>query len=129
MKFSATVLLAAAAAAPLAAAARPTWDQLDGYTFERYQQDFGKAYDLPQEAARRAKVFEANLADVQAHNAAGLSWRRGVNVFTDRTEDERRAVSAGLDRKVYFAEQVRGLDFCQLRCADVALHSYSSTCL
>ena len=36
-------------------------------------------------------MFEANLAKVHSHNAKGLSWREGVNQFTDMTEGEMAA--------------------------------------
>ena len=107
MKLSMLLFGVAALAAPQGAVAvHPTWDQLDDYSFERFQRDFGKFYESPAEHVRRAKIFETNLAAVRKHNAENHSWRKGVNTFTDMTEEERLQATAGIDRNVFFAEQV-----------------------
>lgn len=111
MKLSVFLFGVAALAAPQGTlAVHPTWDQLDDYSFERFQRDFGKFYESPAEHARRAKIFETNLAAVRKHNAENHSWRKGVNTFTDMTEEERLQATAGIDRNVFFAEQVCGRD-------------------
>ncbi len=91
-----------------AAAMRPSWDKLDGYDFEAYQRDFGKEYS-DEETPLRRQVFEASMVRIQEHNAAGHAWKRGVNIFTDMTHDERKAATAGLDKKVFYAEQAERL--------------------
>mgnify|MGYP000029130736 CR=1 FL=1 len=102
MKLSA-LLFSAALLGSGVDARRPTWEQLDDYSFKRYQLDFGKYYDTPEEATRRSKIFYDNLEAIQAHNEAGHSWKKGVNRFTDMTMDERRQLR-GLDRDIYFGE-------------------------
>ena len=59
-------------------------------TFEEWAATFGKVY-TPEEAAVRAKVYAANVKDIEAHNALGLEWTKGVNQWTDLTGDEWRA--------------------------------------
>lgn len=41
-----------------------------------------------QEHARRLALFEARVAEVEAHNRAGRSWRAAVNGLADRTVEE-----------------------------------------
>jgi KDEL-tailed cysteine endopeptidase len=58
----------------------------------------GRTYATPQEAAARCAVVEANLAVIDAHNAAAArdgSWLMGDNAFTDLTADEFRARVVG----------------------------------
>ena len=50
------------------------WHELDGYTFERYRQEFGKTYATAEEAAAREAAFNKKLKEVRSHNAAGHSW-------------------------------------------------------
>lgn len=73
-----------------AAAAKPRWHQLDGYTFEQYTRDFKKPYgpEHPGYEVRR-KNFETNLNHIKTLNAdPTMSWRAGVNMFTDMSHDE-----------------------------------------
>ena len=76
-----------------AAWSRPLWHQLDGYTFERFVTDFGRAYEHnSSEWHLRKQTFAQRLASIRAHNAdAGSSYKRGVNQFSDWTEDEWRS--------------------------------------
>ena len=36
-------------------------------------------------------MYAANVKDIEAHNALGLEWTKGVNRWTDLTGDEWRA--------------------------------------
>jgi hypothetical protein len=65
--------------------------------WESYKQEFGKVYNGDEDAAHRA-TFEQNLAEIEAHNAQGLSWTEGINRWTDLTQEEYR-VAAGLGYK------------------------------
>jgi len=79
-----------AALVAVVSSARPKWHQLDGYTFERYVKDFNKPHKKgTAEWARREALFNAELKSVMAHNAKGLSWKNGVNKFTDYTVEEK----------------------------------------
>lgn len=82
----------------------PRWNELDLYSFDQYVQDFGKFYKTEEETKERREIFEKNLDTIRRHNSGGYSWQRGVNQFTDRTGQERKAVS-GLDRDLYFGEE------------------------
>ena len=67
----------------------PRWNQLDGYTFEDYGNDHGKVYRSEEERLRRKKIFERNLKKIRAlNNQPGMTWRAGVNGFTDISEEE-----------------------------------------
>jgi len=71
------------------ASAATRWHQLDGYTFEDYQKEFGKVYDNAAETAMRKALVEARLNKIRAHNAdATKSWKEGVNHMTDFTAEE-----------------------------------------
>jgi cathepsin L len=93
------VLVATAASAHRA----PKWHELTAdYTFEAYSKDFGKVHAAAELPARR-ELFAAELLSVLAHNAAGASWKMGVNRYSDWTNAERRrlggsrGVPQGLD--------------------------------
>ena len=84
----ATLLLVVAA---VAAAARPTsLDQLKGYSFEQFVQDFKLQYS-DSEINQRRDLFNAELARVIAHNSQNLGWKMGINKFTAMTEKEKKA--------------------------------------
>jgi cathepsin L len=70
-------------------AAKPKWHQLDGYTFEKYVQDFNLNYSSSELGARRA-LFTAELARVKAHNAKNMSWKEGINKFSAMTGAEKK---------------------------------------
>lgn len=74
------------------------WHELEGYTFEDYVAEYARSYPTAEETASRKALFEARLEDIRAHNAdPSLTYRRGVNQFSDRTEEEMKA-SRGLHK-------------------------------
>jgi len=85
------MLIAAAAAMP------PKGAELAGYTFDQFAVDFGRTYKAgTDEYADRKKLFEAKKAEAVAHNADGKhSWTKGINQFSDMTEDEFKGVLGG----------------------------------
>uniref|UniRef100_A0A6B2L7P3 Peptidase C1A papain C-terminal domain-containing protein n=1 Tax=Arcella intermedia TaxID=1963864 RepID=A0A6B2L7P3_9EUKA len=71
------------------AVARPQWHQLHEYSFEQYEQEYGKVYGTEQERLIRKKIFEEKLEEFKAHNSdPSKSWKKGVNHFTDLTDAE-----------------------------------------
>merc|ERR1712137_885286 len=62
-----------------------------------YKQEWNKVYNGDEDEAHKA-TFEQNLAEIEAHNAQGLSWTEGINRWTDLTQEEYR-VAAGLGYK------------------------------
>lgn len=94
-------LLGLAAAVSLAAAAPqagpPRWHELsEAYTYQHWLQHFRTSETLPNaELAVRRATFEANLAEILSHNAdSSHSYKKGVNRFTDRSDEEFRATLA-----------------------------------
>lgn len=74
-------LIAVAALSAVASASGPS---VAGYTFERFEAEFGKTYATPAERALRATHFAANLARIERHNAdATASWWMKVTKFAD----------------------------------------------
>ena len=63
--------------------------------FSSFALSFGKSYANAEERQFRAGVFAANVAVISAHNARNLSWRMGVNAFSDLTGEEFKARFAG----------------------------------
>jgi hypothetical protein len=62
----------------VAFAKRPSWHELDNYTFETFVQDFNlKLSPDSSEFSTRKVLFLAELARVKAHNARNLSWKEG----------------------------------------------------
>jgi len=63
-----------------------------GYDFAQYLVDFGKSYASETEYALHKALFEARVAEVVAHNGAeGVSWKKGINKFSDVTVAEFKA--------------------------------------
>jgi len=71
-------------------AAKTTWKELQGYTFEKFVDEFGLKYDSTEVENRRA-LFNTELARVRAHNTKNLSWKEGVNKFSAMTPEEKKA--------------------------------------
>jgi len=72
---------------PLAVFANPS--------FSFYLSTYGKAYTTTQEKAAREKIFLDNIAVIEAHNAKNLSWKMGINSFSDLSPDEFKARFTG----------------------------------
>ncbi|XP_023020967.1 protein CTLA-2-alpha [Leptinotarsa decemlineata] len=57
-----------------------------------YKQKFNKHYNTPQDDALHRSIYEKNVQEINAHNqrykAGQESWEKGVNQFTDMTEEE-----------------------------------------
>jgi cathepsin L len=74
------------------------FEEVEGYTFEEYIQDFNKQYTSEEDRALHQAVFEVKLREVVEHNADdSQTWKKGVNQFTDMTEKEFSAFK-GLNR-------------------------------
>jgi len=76
------------------ASAKPKWNQLGDYTFEKYTSDFGKKYQGA-EYSKRHKIFDEKLKAIKAHNSKSSSYRQGVNHLTDLTHEELRQMNGG----------------------------------
>jgi cathepsin L len=75
--------------AAIAIAEQTKWHQLNGYTFENYVSEFGKHYANEAEYTQRKAIFENRLINIRKHNEDDtLTWKRGVNQLSDRTEEE-----------------------------------------
>lgn len=70
-------------------AARTTWKDLDNYNFGKYVEEFGFSWK-DAEYTKREQIFVKELARVRAHNAAGKSWKEGVNKFSAMTVSEKQ---------------------------------------
>ena len=85
-----TFFLILAIATTATDAASRTWSaNRDTYTWDDFKLEFNREYLSDAEHDMRRSLFETNLRDVRAHNAAGTyTWRRGINHLSDRTSDE-----------------------------------------
>jgi len=79
--------------ATIAAAKKPMWHQLEGYTFDQYRKDFKKAYTPADEGFEmRKKNFDDNLKFIKSLNGdSTMTWKAGVNMFTDMSREEFKA--------------------------------------
>ncbi|XP_070037337.1 cysteine proteinase 3 [Nicotiana tomentosiformis] len=59
-------------------------------SFVRFAHRYGKRYESVEEIKQRFEVFLNNLKMIRSHNKKGLSYKLGVNEFTDLTWDEFR---------------------------------------
>merc|ERR1711990_499121 len=72
-----------------------------GEQLERFKQKYGKEYSSAAEEQLRFKIFSANAAAVETHNAArSSSYTRGINQFSDLTQEEWEAAFLGGYRKM-----------------------------
>jgi len=68
------------------------WHQLEGYHFGRYVKEFNRDYSKS-EFLMRQRLFDARLESIKRHNQDSTkTWKQGVNHFTDRTENELKAL-------------------------------------
>ena len=74
-----------------AATARTTWQKLNVYTFEMYVNEFAQPW-APDSADWNAHkiIFEKELSRIRIHNAAGKSWKEGVNKSTAMAQKEKK---------------------------------------
>lgn len=63
-----------------------------GTSFDTYCADFGKNYTNPTEYAKREQIFEAAVAQVEAHNAGDDTFKLGINHLSDYTKEELKAL-------------------------------------
>lgn len=56
--------------------------------FASFKQQFGKIYSSPEEEAYRLSIFNARLLRIEDHNSQNLSWKKGINQFSDMTFEE-----------------------------------------
>jgi cathepsin L len=69
-------------------ALKTRWNELKGYNFEKYVEEYNKLYSDAKEYELRKSIFEANFATINAHNAQSSSYKMGVNHLTDRSTEE-----------------------------------------
>ena len=100
-----TVTLDLYAPGPKEIKKKTTWRHLQarGYdlSFAEYCAEYGKDY-AKEEAPRREGIFRAEMAKIMAHNEAEHSWKMGLSVHTDKTEEEWHMLK-GLNRAQRFA--------------------------
>jgi len=66
------------------------WFQLEDYTFDDYLREFGKSYSS-EELLFRRQIFEDKLLSIRLHNIDPTNtWKKGINRFSDRTNEEFR---------------------------------------
>jgi len=85
-------LVVALVAVAIAFSKKPTWRELEKYSFDDYVSDFGiKLENGSSEWQMRKAIFIQEVARVKAHNAKKLSWKEGVNKFSALTAAEKKA--------------------------------------
>lgn len=63
--------------------------------FDDFMRTFKKHYPSRQEYLKRLTIFSENLRAIEEHNSSpGISWKKGINKFTDLTDDEFRSIYA-----------------------------------
>lgn len=60
-------------------------------SFTEFKAAYGKIYESVEEEAMRASIFAQTIEEIEAHNAKNMSWKMGVNQFSDLTHDEFQA--------------------------------------
>lgn len=72
-----------------------SWEEFDGkYSrsmealFKDFKLEFGKKYDGEQHERAHFEIFREKAKDVFDFNGKKLSWYKGINRFTDMSDDE-----------------------------------------
>jgi len=65
------------------------------YKFNDFVEKYNKKYETTEEFMDRLKVFTENVKEIEAHNnRRDISWRKGINQFSDLTAQEFKAIHA-----------------------------------
>merc|ERR1719507_1804718 len=72
----------------LALTALAQGDQNIRQKFKDFKLKYEKTYSSFNEELKRMNIFQANLAEIEAHNNGRSSYKKGVNQFTDLTKEE-----------------------------------------
>lgn len=76
------------------AAAKPSWRELEGYTFDKFVSEHKLNYKSgTSEYATRKALFDKELKRVIAHNKRNASWKENVNHMTAMTAEEKKALN------------------------------------
>ncbi|XP_039127656.1 cysteine proteinase 2-like [Dioscorea cayenensis subsp. rotundata] len=67
----------------------------DSITFARFAQRYGKRYESVEEINKRFGLFMDNLNIIRSTNKKGLSYKLGINKFTDMSWEEFRSNKLG----------------------------------
>jgi cathepsin L len=95
-----TKLIVAVVLFALVSARRPKWHELEGYSFEKYVQDFKKSY-TGAEYQMRKKLFNAKLEEVRAHNTGNHLYKKGINHLSDLTDVEFKRMLGARPREMH----------------------------
>jgi len=86
---------------------KPSWGDLEDYSFAHFMRDFGKKYDRgSSEFLKRERIFNGELRRVLEHNRSGKTWKEGVNQFSDLSEAEKQQ-SRGLNRALMHSQRFK----------------------
>jgi len=80
------------------ASAKTLWHQLEGYTFDDYCSEYEKVYSTEKERLYRKSLFEKKLTEIFEHNAGDSTYKKGVNKFSDLTNEEFKSRYTGYAR-------------------------------
>merc|ERR1712215_498832 len=62
--------------------------------FAEFKQEFGKEYATAEEELERFNIFKAKAIEVHEHNKQNLPYTKGINFFSDLTEEEFKSTGA-----------------------------------
>lgn len=63
---------------------------MDGYTFEKFLEEYNLSYH-PSEIPARRNIFNAEMERVKAHNSKNAAWSETINKFSAMTPKEKKA--------------------------------------
>merc|ERR1712123_297493 len=66
--------------------------------FEEFKKEFGKQYETAEEELKRFNIFKTNSKEILQHNKQELTYTKGINFFSDITEEEFKSTYLGLKR-------------------------------
>ena len=76
----------------------------DRRQFSEFKAKFNKVYKDHNEERYRLEVFSQNLREVTEHNRGQGSWTKGINQFSDLTQEEWQEIYLGGYKRIQMPE-------------------------
>jgi len=106
----------------LAFAEKTRWNQLEGYSFEKYLTEYNKEYSNDEYLFRKS-IFETKLDSVRKHNQdKSQSWKKGINHMSDWTDVEFKRLLGYKKQLAYASKAKKTFTYPKVNVKDLPKH-------